>query len=678
MKKKGLIITGLLSLALIPTFSQESIKDTISMDEVVVTGSKTPQSVGNVTQKIDIIDSKEISNLVTGNRNVSEVLMYKPGASGSVLSRNDANWGAYGGIGPKYSTFLFQGLPVDAFVDPMALDLSAISRIEVQRGPASVLYPNYLSQDFAGNQSSLAGTVNLIMKEHIDKDQTNLKLGYGSYNTKTGNIYHQTLANNNIAAFVGANVETSDYTSYGQPHSWLDTIIAPKYTKTRLLGGFIWGNSPESKQKFTIFLNQTFHNGTLGRPNRGFNHNYSLLNAAYTFKFIPDATFAFKTGLRRYDRQWQNDNYNPSATIKDYSYNSSDNVVQTIIPADISVNYKYSENFSVIAGADGQYGQYNTFNQAIGKDWKSLNDAISFQTGAYIQPEVHIENLTLRAGGRYNYLQNNITLFGGSKPGNENQSWNALLWNAGLKYNIDKIASVYANAGNSFLTPGLKSIGGTIAANDTTAGQLPNKDLKPESGLAFDAGFDLYLADGLKFGARYFRYFIKDAIIDVVMKNNISQTRSENADTSIVNGIEVSISHKVSNSFSWFANYTNTKSIAYNDTNDNKQILRDAQTPFVPLHSGNAGFSVSLTGDLIISPYVHVTCKIYDGMNKTRVPFDGHEVININITKHIIDYKLYNITAFADLYNITDRKFDMPWAFRDPGFSFMAGIKATF
>jgi len=167
MKKKGLLITICLALSVFSAFSQETINDTLTIDEVVVTGSKMPQLIGNVTQKIDIIDSKEIGNLVSGNRNVSEALMYKPGASVSALSRNDANWGTYGGIGPKYSTFMLQGLPIDAFVDPMALDLNAIDHIEVQRGPASVLYPNYLSQDFAGNQSPLAGTVNLILKDRI-------------------------------------------------------------------------------------------------------------------------------------------------------------------------------------------------------------------------------------------------------------------------------------------------------------------------------------------------------------------------------------------------------------------------------------------------------------------------------------------------------------------------------
>ncbi len=114
----------------------------VPMSEVVVTASKQIESKGNVTQKIDVVTDSALSSIVLTNNNLSEAVGMQPGNAIRPLSRNDANWGTYGGIGPKYSTYMLQGLPIDAFVDPMALDISAISRIEVQRGPASVLYPD--------------------------------------------------------------------------------------------------------------------------------------------------------------------------------------------------------------------------------------------------------------------------------------------------------------------------------------------------------------------------------------------------------------------------------------------------------------------------------------------------------------------------------------------------------
>jgi len=260
MKTIKIFFIGLFSMMVMPLFAQVSLIDTISLKEVVVTGSKTPQSVGNVTQKIDIIDNKTISTIVSGNRNLAEAIMYKPGASVSALSRNDANWGTYGGIGTKYSTYMLQGLPVDAFVDPMSLDLMAVDRIEVQRGAASVLYPNYLSQDFAGNQGPLAGTVNVIFKERIDKPLTSVSSSYGSYNTFNGQLYHQGNFNN-FNYFGGISYESSDYTNYGTPGSWLNMHKNPEYTKTKVFGNVTWYPSGEKSQKVSLLFNKTFHSG---------------------------------------------------------------------------------------------------------------------------------------------------------------------------------------------------------------------------------------------------------------------------------------------------------------------------------------------------------------------------------------------------------------------------------
>ncbi|MFN8207943.1 MAG: TonB-dependent receptor plug domain-containing protein [Bacteroidales bacterium] len=232
--KKNVLLYLLLCISL--PFMHAQTSDTIDVQEVSITSSKGPQSAGNTTQKIDLIDQKEIKLLVSGNRNISEAIMYLPGASVSALSRNDANWGTYGGIGPKYSTYMLQGLPVDAFVDPMALDLKAVERIEVQRGPASVLYPNYLSQDFAGNQSPLAGTVNLILREKTDNPYTGLSASYGSYKTLNGNIFHENQFGN-LHVMGSAAIEKSDYTNYGSENSWLNMIDNPQYMKMKFFAG---------------------------------------------------------------------------------------------------------------------------------------------------------------------------------------------------------------------------------------------------------------------------------------------------------------------------------------------------------------------------------------------------------------------------------------------------------
>ena len=143
--------------------------DVYEMGEVIITGSKLPQTPGNVTQKISIITADEMGSLVLGNGNLAEMLSYTPGNFANVLSRNDANWGSSGGLAHTYKGYMLDGLPIDAFVDLQSLDPWAFQRVEDQRGSASVLYPTYLAMDFAGNQSPLAGTANFILKERVGK-----------------------------------------------------------------------------------------------------------------------------------------------------------------------------------------------------------------------------------------------------------------------------------------------------------------------------------------------------------------------------------------------------------------------------------------------------------------------------------------------------------------------------
>jgi iron complex outermembrane recepter protein len=667
MKKKGLIITVLLSFTLWPAFSQDLAKDTITMAEVVITGSKTPQSPGNVTQKIDIIDSKEIGNLVTGNRNISEAIMYRPGSSVSALSRNDANWGTYGGIGAKYSTYMLQGLPIDAFIDPMALDLNVIDRIEVQRGPASVLYPNYLSQDFAGNQSPLAGTVNLILKERIDKPLTSISTSYGSYNTLNGQFYNQGIINN-LNYFAGASYESSDYTDYGTEPSWLNMQKNPEYKKSKLFGGLIWYPVGNEKQKFTLFVNKTFHSGDAGRVYRGFDHNYGTINAGYSIELNNHMNLQARLGLRQYDRTWQESNFGVIDTLK-----SNNGVVQNIVPVDISLTIAHLKGSSLIIGSDYQGANYFTWSDPLQGYQSFGNKSTANQAGIYIQEELHISNFIWRGGIRYNYIKNNIHLVDGGAPGEKSNDWSSFLWSTGIKYNINSDISVSANAGNSFLTPGLKATGGTISLSDRGVpgrnGQLPNPDLKPESGAGFDLGADANLPLNFKVSARGFYISITDAIIENIVSQDPSQTQSINAGETTSLGVEAEVKQLISSTIQWFVNYTYMKT-----------EVKDAGTvPFAPEQVANVGANLILPFGLMVSPYLNYNHGFYDSSDKTsREFFKPGALLNINASQVIARSENHKVEAFGNFYNLTNNKYKMPWQFQNPGFSVMAGIRAAF
>ena len=94
--KRTLLLLPLLSVAV--GAGPAAAEDVYEMEEVIVTGSKLPQTPGNVTQKISIITVDDMGSLVQGNGNLAELLSYSPGNFANVLSRNDANWGSSGGL----------------------------------------------------------------------------------------------------------------------------------------------------------------------------------------------------------------------------------------------------------------------------------------------------------------------------------------------------------------------------------------------------------------------------------------------------------------------------------------------------------------------------------------------------------------------------------------------------
>ena len=641
----------------------------VRMQEIVVTASKAPKTAGNVTQKINIVDNEKIESTVLGRGNIAELLTYEPGVFISPLSRNDANWGSSGGLSQKYNTYMLDGIPIDAFVEPQSLDPMAFERIELQRGPAAVLYPNYLSMDFSGNQSPLTGTTNIILKERIDAQKTVMDAYYGSYNTYGAKVFHQQAAGD-LHFFFGASHEASDYTDYGSEGSWLNMIDDPEYEKSKLYlkTTLFLGNRDD--HKMSLFVHQTDHNGDTGRPNRNFDHQYQTVNAAYALPVSDHMAVNLKAGFRQYDRSWQEDNYPAGLELS-----SVNGVEQQIIPADLSLSVHHGDGSLLTIGADYQYAAYETWSKS---DLKRLgNDAKAFQYGIYVQEELDLDTFLIRLGGRYVYSEHDIRLLGGNHPGDEGDSWEKVLWSAGARYHATADISFYANGGTSFVAPSLKSVGGTIALADLGVpgrdGHLPNPGLKPEEGIGTDLGLDWQPTARLKLGVRGFYNFIDDQIVQIVVSRNPSQSQDINAGDTTSRGVELELRHDVLDSIGWFANYTYTRTEINNDNDPDQD---GAQVPFVPEHMGNIGVDMHLPYDITASIYLHLAGEIYDSTSKmNRTKFDSYELLNATVRKTVIKRKAYRLDGYVDLYNITDNQFEIPWQFQDPGFSTLIGFK---
>ncbi|HVO11721.1 MAG TPA: TonB-dependent receptor [Vicinamibacteria bacterium] len=635
-------------------------------EELTVTASKTPQQPRSVTQTVRLLDERQLSELpAPPNRNISELLSYQPGVFVSALSRNDANWGSNGGLGPKYSSYLLDGVPIDAFIDGMGLDPAAFQRVELQRGPAAVMYSNYLGMDFAGNQTPLAGITNYVLRERVDTPLTRIQAGFGSWDTANVQAYSQGRAGD-LHYLIGANWEHSDYTNYGTPGSWLNILDDPQYTKVRLYGkGTVFLGSDQS---VSVFAHYYGHTGDVGRPNRDYDNGYGTVNAAYRGRISEALDLQFQGGARLYDRRWGEDLYPESLALREH-----DGVEQTVFPVDLTLGWRQSGENRLTFGADGQYATYETYAEAEGPRTTG-NDATASSVGLFAQQQLVFGSVVLRGGLRYGHSAQSYSLLAGTQPGLPHRSWDKLLWSGGARWNLGSV-SLFANAGSSFVAPTPKAVGGTLAAGDLGVpgrnGQLANPDLQPESGLGSDAGVDLQRGE-LRLGVRGFLNRVNDAIVDNVVSQNPSQTRSINAGNATSYGVELAIDQAVGRNLTWFANGTYTHSRIENPLDPDQQ---GAQVPFVPVWMANAGASLSLSRRITASPYLRAVGTYYDSTSLAGRQSFGKYVIPAFRMQAVVAAGTRSDVVFAlDLNNLSNDRYAMPWQFQDPGFSMFGTV----
>ena len=653
------------------------------MGEVIITGSKLPQTPGNVTQKISIITADEMGSLVLGNGNLAEMLSYSPGNFANVLSRNDANWGSSGGLAHTYKGYMLDGLPIDAFVDLQSLDPWAFQRVEDQRGSASVLYPTYLAMDFAGNQSPLAGTANFILKERVGSTRTSASAYYGSYNTIGGRFFHQRAAGN-LHLFFGGHHEDSDYTYYGtfdengNRNSWLNMLEddSPNYEKTKM---YMRGTYflDDSGQRVSLYAHRTWHTGDGGRPNRDFGHTYTTLNAGYTNPISDKATVRAKVGYRDYVRRWEEDNFARDSVgvviPESLALRSEDGVDQSVMPADLSVSVITRESDVLTVGADYQRASYkNTSESGVPT---TNNDGTANALGFYAQEEFRLNGLTLRAGLRYTSISHDIALLSGAPPAEESNSWNKLLYSAGARYNHSDDLAVYTNLGTSFKAPSQKSVGGTVSVGSTDSGHLPNPDIKPESGINIDAGVNFRPMEGLQVGLRGFNIVIDDQIVQREVPD-APQSQDINAGNTTTNGAELEVTHRLDDRVEWFANYTYTNAEVTENEVDPSKV--GAKINFVPESAIGLGVHLTLANGLRATITAQSYSGIYSDINKDSDPLDGYVLVNARIQYGVRTQDGYDLSLYLEPYNITNQAFEMPWQFADPGFSVNGGLMVSF
>ncbi len=217
-----------------------------------------------------------------------------------------------------------------------------------------------------------------------------------------------------------------------------------------------------------------------------------------------------------------------------------------------------------------------------------------------------------------------------------------------------------ATVGTGFKAPTLTQLFQSFPAFDFFA----NPDLKPESSVGYDLGFEQGLDGGaLRFGITYFHNSIKNLIAD-----NADFTSYANVGRAVTDGIESFVGYQPTKSLTLRLDYTYTQAT---DEIAHQELLRR------PKHKGDINATWAATGRLSLNASVLAVGTWIDGNRDFTIPrltAPGYATVNL-----AANYALTgNWSLYGRVDNLFDRHYENPIGFLQPTIGAYAGLKAKY
>ncbi len=584
--------TAILGVGLI-TFSAATAQEKeLDLKEVEIATARVQAKEKDLPQKVQVISAKEIQQ--SGVNDLTTLLKQKAGVD--VVQYP----GLLSGIGmrgyrPQTSglnqrtLILVDGVPAGAS-NLALIDLDNVERVEVIKGASSSLY---------GSQA-MGGIVNIIRKKSDGEIKKSASIAYGSYDALTVgfnaggsldkkfdfdvNIKH--VQQNQNIRYGHDNIFRNKFgwdevtRTYFDPEFNVDSTVTTSDVRadgeerafTRFqyqTGGIRFGY--QINEKWRADLSGNFFSGTnIEAPG---DYAYGEFSQSVKNPYRYGTNLAIKGQI----------NDNNQLTIK--AYNSSE----------------YSDYRSASAGTISDYVTFKSTNSwrgfqiqdnikldehalAFGVDYNKANarsqsfNSVDGAEQAPWSPNYGIYSTAIFGQAFLNFMDNKLHATLGARIDNitfdvqetefldtynaGTEAYSVFNPSAGLKYDISDKFNAHASAGRAFVTPHAynvagysetgSGVGATVGMVNITSG---NPDLKPETGITFDAGVGYFdRKSGLDLDVTYFSTNVSNRITtgqtevltDVELTQNgdtiASRTTYVNADKGVMGGIETNLS----------------------------------------------------------------------------------------------------------------------------------------
>lgn len=508
---------------------RDSIVDrTYEINEVVVTGTRNATDVRHLSQTVSVVGRNRIEQSM--QQSLLPVLTEQvPGlftTARSVMGYG-VSGGAAGGIslrglsgGSARLMVLIDGHPQYAgiFGHPIADVYQSMlaDRVEVLRGPASVLY----------GSNAMGGVVNIVTRKmHEDGVLTNLHAGYGSYNTLETELTNR-YRNNRFSSVVTG--------SYNRTDGHRENMAFEQYGGYAKLGYELSDNwivyadanvthfNASYPGPVTAPLLDAYQRITRGVASAAVENHYDRTSGAVSFFY-------------NWGRHWINDGYTPGAgeTPQAGRFNSRDDMMG--VSAYQSV--QFFKGNRITFGLDWfRYGGEAWTEYVEGERSGTRTDLVDKhenEVAGYLDFRQSVRQwLTFNAGLRVDHH---------SRVGTE---W---VPQAGLAFHAPRNAEIKLSATKGFRYPILREMY-----------MFPpqNPDLKPESMWNYELAFSQSLLSGrLSYGVNLFYIDGKNLIVTLPNPNGSGMLNQNSGEIDNC-GVEAQVAFRVNKCWSVDANYS--------------------------------------------------------------------------------------------------------------------------
>ncbi|HEA46880.1 MAG TPA: TonB-dependent receptor [bacterium] len=603
-----------------PAYAVEDRQEEVfNLGEVVITPTRTPRLLGDVSLHTTIITKEEIAK--SGARNIGEVIEKETGVKvdsyGALGAQTNVSMR---GSSSKQVLILIDGhrmnSPRNGEVDlsefPM---LDAIERVEIVRGPASALY----------GSGALGGVINIITKEPTKKPTFSYETSYATHNTFINKFSHGA----RIKKF-GYFLSGGQYQSQGhRPNSDWDAYD--------IFGKLTYDLTDWSKLSYSM----GYYNGEHGVPGPeppGYNPN-DPDNRQHKQRVWGDLRWEAK--FRKEDRL-SIKSYGTDNELRYYEKTVADSIHKDhTYGGEIQHTVKIGERNKVTMGMDIHEDSMNS--TSAGKHEQTLQ-------AYWIQDEIKIlEPLTLTIGGRWDYHP----AFGteGSPK-------------ASLRYKVTKKTTLRASGGRAYRAPTL---------NDLYWNQPPlyfgNPDLKPEKAWAWDVGIDQIFTKNLLGKLTFFRREVDDLITWEETPPGSWIYIPQNVDKAHIWGLESELRAKMGKYFLGGIGYTwletRNKTVGPNYNND---------LTYTPTHKANVYLEYKTKLGLL----ARVEEEFVDSRFVNAANTKARELPRYFLTNLRVEYTKKYFTWFAGINNIFDTNYEMREYYPMPRRTGVVGMRVKF